>query len=308
MPRYFYLGLCLSLGLHLLILSVMLFDWGEEKKPKPLPKHINASLIIKASDKKVINKANLEKKRKQAQAKKQAELKKQAEAKRKIKEEKKAEEKKRAEAKKQAEAEKKKKAKRQAELKKKAELKKQAELKRKAELKKKAEAKRKAEAKKKAEQKKKAEAKKRAEQKRKAEKKRKAEAKKKAAAEQRALEQALLEQTLADEDAEIQAQEDYFTAQQHGGLIRKSIEAHWRRPPSARNDMVVMLTIELLPNGELKSVAVLKSSGNEQFDASAINAVNKARRFPSVNSVSNQVFEQYFRRFTLKFSPEDLRL
>lgn len=284
MPRYFYLGLCLSLGLHLLILSVILFDWGEEKKPKPLPKHINASLIIKASDKKVTNKVNLEKKRKQAQAKKQAELKKQAEAKRK------AEEKKRAEAKKQAEAEKKKKAKRQAELKK------QAELKRKAELKKKAEAKRKAEAKKKAEQKKKLEQKK------------KAEAKKKAAAEQRALEQALLEQTLADEDAEIQAQEDYFTAQQHGGLIRKSIEAHWRRPPSARNDMVVMLTIELLPNGELKSVAVLKSSGNEQFDASAINAVNKARRFPSVNSVSNQVFEQYFRRFTLKFSPEDLRL
>lgn len=300
MPRYFHLALGFSLLLHLLVLLAFLFDWGSEEKAKPLPKHINASLIIKPSNNQVNKKKSVETKRKQALAKQQAELKQLAE---KAEREKQAETKRKAEAKKKAEAEKKAEAKRQQQLKQQAEQKKQAELKRQAELKKKAEAKRKAE-----EAKKKAEAKRKAEQKKLAEKKRKAAAKKKAAAEQRALEQALLEQTLADEDAEIQAQEDYFTAQQHGGLIRKSIEAHWRRPPSARNGMVVMLSIELLPNGELKNVSVLESSGNEQFDASAINAVNKARRFPSVNSVSNQVFEQYFRRFTLKFSPEDLRL
>lgn len=324
MPRNFIYALIISAFLHLVLVAGALMDWGSEKKTKPLPKHINASLVITPNK-------QLEAKKKQAQLKKRkADAAKKAATAKKIKEQKR-----KAEAAKKAAAAKKiKEQKRKADIKRKADAakkkaaaKKLKEQKRKADAaKKKAQAdkkrkadaaKKKAAAKKLAAQKRKAEAAKKkaaAEKKRKAqaEKKRQAEVKAKrqaaAAAEQQALEDALLNDTLAEEDAEIQAQEDYFQAQQHSALIRKSISVNWRRPPNARNDMVVVLEIELLPNGDLRKVSVLESSGNEQFDASAVNAVNKTRRFSAINSLPSSVFETYFRRFKLKFSPEDLRL
>ena len=39
----------------------------------------------------------------------------------------------------------------------------------------------------------------------------------------------------------------------------------------------------------------------------AINAVQKAERFPELQDLPTRVFEQNFRRFTLLFKPEDLR-
>jgi len=89
--------------------------------------------------------------------------------------------------------------------------------------------------------------------------------------------------------------------------IQASVTNRWTRPPSARNGMVSILSIQLVPTGEVVGVSVLQSSGNTAFDRSAIAAVERTGRFPEVAKLDNRTFEANFRRFQLIFKPEDLR-
>lgn len=89
--------------------------------------------------------------------------------------------------------------------------------------------------------------------------------------------------------------------------IRAAVINRWTRPPSARNGMVSVLSIQLVPTGEVVGVSVLQSSGNSAFDRSAMNAVERAGRFPEVAKLEDRIFEANFRRFQLIFKPEDLR-
>jgi len=89
--------------------------------------------------------------------------------------------------------------------------------------------------------------------------------------------------------------------------IRASVINRWTRPPSARNGMVSILSIQLVPTGEVVGVSVLQSSGNTNFDRSAMTAVERTGRFPEVAKLDNRTFEANFRRFQLIFKPEDLR-
>ena len=90
-------------------------------------------------------------------------------------------------------------------------------------------------------------------------------------------------------------------------LIRQAVIGRWTRPPSARNGMVAVLEIALVPTGDVVGVTVLETSGNVAFDRSAMNAVDKVGRFPEVSALERAVFERDFRRFQLIFRPEDLR-
>ena len=89
--------------------------------------------------------------------------------------------------------------------------------------------------------------------------------------------------------------------------IQASVINRWTRPPSARNGMVSILSIQLVPTGEVVGVSVLQSSGNTAFDRSAMTAVERTGRFPEVAKLDNRTFEANFRRFQLIFKPEDLR-
>jgi len=110
-----------------------------------------------------------------------------------------------------------------------------------------------------------------------------------------------------DEDEFLQAQNDALMAQSYMGVIQQAVKRNWTRPPSARREMEVVLILQLIPTGEVISVSVLKSSGNAAFDRSAVNAVNKAHRFPELQKLDIRVFDVYFRRFNMIFRPEDLR-
>ena len=89
--------------------------------------------------------------------------------------------------------------------------------------------------------------------------------------------------------------------------IQAAVISRWTRPPSARNGMVSILSIQLVPTGEVVGVGVIQSSGNTAFDRSAMTAVERAGRFPEIAKVDNRTFEANFRRFQLIFKPEDLR-
>jgi TonB family protein len=94
---------------------------------------------------------------------------------------------------------------------------------------------------------------------------------------------------------------------QVAALIKQAVIGRWTRPPSARNNMVAILEIALVPTGDVVGVTVLESSGNVAFDSSAVNAIEKVARFSEVKSLERAVFERDFRRFQLIFRPEDLR-
>ena len=89
--------------------------------------------------------------------------------------------------------------------------------------------------------------------------------------------------------------------------IQAAVINRWTRPPSARNGMVAVLAIQLVPTGEVVGVGVLQSSGDTAFDRSAMTAVNRVGRFPEVAKLDDPTFEANFRRFQLIFKPEDLR-
>lgn len=86
--------------------------------------------------------------------------------------------------------------------------------------------------------------------------------------------------------------------------IYLAVVQNWSRPPSARNDMSAIVLVELFPSGDLNTVGVVESSGNDAFDRSALNAVRRAAPFAVPDDLA--LFESSFRSFTLNFRPEDL--
>jgi TonB family protein len=123
-----------------------------------------------------------------------------------------------------------------------------------------------------------------------------------------ALTRADLARAVAEEEsAAAAAATSAEMAASYAALIQQTVINYWSRPPSARNGMETLLSIQLIPTGEVVSVNVVKGSGNSAFDQSAINAVKKAGSFPELQNLPPREFEKTFRRLSLLFRPEDLR-
>lgn len=116
-----------------------------------------------------------------------------------------------------------------------------------------------------------------------------------------------LSESMAVESAAEVAVTAEEMAASYAALIQRAVIGYWSRPPSARNGMEVLLSVQLIPSGDVISVSVVKSSGSAAFDRSAINAVERAGSFPELKNLPIREFEKSFRRFRLLFRPEDLR-
>jgi colicin import membrane protein len=115
-------------------------------------------------------------------------------------------------------------------------------------------------------------------------------------------------ETLAQEQADISAQEDERVANSFMQLIRQRLSDNWSRPPSARRDMETLLEIRLVPTGRIVGVTVVKSSGDIAFDRSVEQAAFKAEQFEEIQQLEPRLFEKHFRIVKVAFSPQDLRL
>ncbi|MFT4824056.1 MAG: TonB family protein [Halioglobus sp.] len=129
-------------------------------------------------------------------------------------------------------------------------------------------------------------------------------------AELEALAQRELAQAMAVEEQQLEEEATATAgelAASFSSLIQRTVAGYWSRPPSARNGMEVLLALQLIPTGEVVSVTVIEGSGSAAFDRSAVNAVEKAGRFPELQNLPAREFEKSFRRFQMLFRPEDLR-
>lgn len=88
-------------------------------------------------------------------------------------------------------------------------------------------------------------------------------------------------------------------------LIRNRVGNYWSRPLSARNGMVVVLSVRLLPDGTVHRVSVAQSSGSAAFDRSCLKAIQKAGSLPVPEE--RDVFNRFFKKFSIQFRPEDLQ-
>jgi len=124
------------------------------------------------------------------------------------------------------------------------------------------------------------------------------------AREQEAARQAELErqQQLATQ----QAAENARAVDAYSAIIYNAVAREWVIPPSARNGMTAVLSIRLVPTGEVISVDFIQSSGDAAFDRSVEQAVRRAERFPELQEMSISLFEASFRNLILTFRPEDL--
>ena len=109
-----------------------------------------------------------------------------------------------------------------------------------------------------------------------------AEQKRLADAEKRKKEEAdsLLQDSLAAEEREREDRRIAGVVNQHMGMIRQRIKRYWSEPGNATQGMQCTLRVSLLPDGDVKNVSIVKSSGNAIFDRSAESAVYKAAPWP----------------------------
>lgn len=84
------------------------------------------------------------------------------------------------------------------------------------------------------------------------------------------------------------------------------ISSQWIRPPGVNSELEATLEVRLLGTGELaiNGIKIIKSSGNDAFDRSAVQAIEKAAPFPLLRLEPRQ--RDKFRQLVFVFTPEDL--
>lgn len=105
--------------------------------------------------------------------------------------------------------------------------------------------------------------------------------------------------------AQEQSVEDQLIAQYYG-IIHDLVSNAWSRPPDSRNGMLAVVQLRLTPTGEIVSRSIVQPSGNDSFDRSVLQAVDRVGAFPELKEMPTPIFERNFRTFNLEFSPEDL--
>lgn len=87
-------------------------------------------------------------------------------------------------------------------------------------------------------------------------------------------------------------------------MIQDQIREVWKKPLITEG-LVVEIELKLLPTGEILDSNVIKTSGNKNFDLSALSAITRVGKFVNI-SMPSKLFDKNFRKFTLVFSAENL--
>ncbi|WP_062265700.1 cell envelope integrity protein TolA [Endozoicomonas arenosclerae] len=122
----------------------------------------------------------------------------------------------------------------------------------------------------------------------------------------RQLEQERVAREQAQAAADEQAEKDAGEVAYYSELLQNLIAQNWNRPPSARNNMVALVQLSFSPYGDLLEVRLLEGSGNDAYDRSVIQAIQRAAPFPELKKLERRVFDNNFKRVNFRFRPEDL--
>ena len=91
-------------------------------------------------------------------------------------------------------------------------------------------------------------------------------------------------------------------AEQAKLAIKQKVNRSWIRPASATAGLKCTIRVRLMSDGTVIDAEVISSSGDEIFDRSAENAVNKASPLPVPKD--KELFAREFRSFQFLFNPK----
>jgi TonB family protein len=91
-------------------------------------------------------------------------------------------------------------------------------------------------------------------------------------------------------------------AEQAKFAIKQKVNRSWIRPVSTTAGLKCTIRVRLLSDGTVMDAEVISSSGDEDFDRSAENAVNKASPLPVPKD--KELFAREFRSFQFLFNPK----
>ena len=86
-------------------------------------------------------------------------------------------------------------------------------------------------------------------------------------------------------------------------IIKKQVVDNWNKPKGVSQNLKTEIEIDMVPTGEILSYRILKGSGNEAFDESAMKAISRVNIFDGL-VMQPKLFDDHFRKFILIFSPE----
>ena len=86
-------------------------------------------------------------------------------------------------------------------------------------------------------------------------------------------------------------------------IIKKQVVDNWNKPKGISQNLKTEIEIDMVPTGEILSYRILKGSGNEAFDESAMKAISRVNTFDGL-VMQPKLFDDHFRKFILIFSPE----
>ena len=85
-------------------------------------------------------------------------------------------------------------------------------------------------------------------------------------------------------------------------LIKQKVQNNWIQPEGWGKGVQCVVSVRMVPSGDVLSATVIKSCGNPLFDRSVVNAVHKASPLPVPQD--SDLFEQ-FRSINFTFNPKE---
>jgi len=104
------------------------------------------------------------------------------------------------------------------------------------------------------------------------------------------------------EAAKARAAAQRSEAEQAKLAIKQKVNRSWIRPASSTAGLKCTIRVRLMSDGTVIDAEVISSSGDEIFDRSAENAVNKASPLPVPKD--KELFAREFRSFQFLFNPK----
>ena len=86
-------------------------------------------------------------------------------------------------------------------------------------------------------------------------------------------------------------------------IIKKQVVDNWNKPKGVSQNLKTEIEIDMVPTGEILSYKILKGSGNEAFDESAMKAISRVNTFDGLG-MQPKLFDDHVRKFIMIFSPE----
>ncbi len=116
--------------------------------------------------------------------------------------------------------------------------------------------------------------------------------------------QSLREQLEAEVTRSV-SRDDTALRDAYASFIQQAAILSWRRPPGSVDGLAAEVEIQLVPSGKIIAAKLVRSSGNQVYDRSVMQAARSIPQLREFEALDVGLFDEYFRFVTLVFRPED---